>query len=238
MRDYVSRLLGERWQVTAVADGAAALAAARTAPPDLVVADVMMPELDGFELLAALKSDPSTRDVPVVLLSARAGEEATLKGINAGADDYLVKPFTARDLMARVDAQVQRGSGACGATRERTAARRGQPRQGRVPGDALARAAHAAQRDSRLGAHAADRHAAAGTARSRHAGDRAQRQGAGPARGRSARRLARDFRQAGDQGRGRQPARGHQRRRRRAASGADRQGAAIADGDRSRPPTS
>ena len=93
---------------TAVADGAAALASARAARPDVVVADVMMPELDGFELLAALKSDPATRDVPVVLLSARAGEEATLKGINAGADDYLVKPFTARDLMTRVEAQLQR----------------------------------------------------------------------------------------------------------------------------------
>ncbi len=109
MRGYVSRLLGDRWQVTAVADGAAALAAARERRPDVVVADVMMPELDGFELLAALKSDPSTRDVPVVLLSARAGEEATLKGIEAGADDYLVKPFTARDLMTRVEAQLHRG---------------------------------------------------------------------------------------------------------------------------------
>ena len=63
---------------------------------------------DGFELLTALRADPATHDVPVLLLSARAGEEATLKGIEAGADDYLVKPFTARDLVARVDAQLQR----------------------------------------------------------------------------------------------------------------------------------
>jgi PAS domain S-box-containing protein len=108
MRDYVARLLGERWRVDAVADGATALAAARAERPDLVLADVMMPELDGFELLAALRAEPETRDTPVVLLSARAGEEATLKGIAAGADDYLVKPFTARDLLARVDAQLRR----------------------------------------------------------------------------------------------------------------------------------
>jgi len=108
MRAYVTRLLGQRWQVDAVADGAAALAAAKEEPPDVVVADVMMPEMDGFELLAALREDPSTRNVPVILLSARAGEEATLKGLAAGADDYLVKPFTANDLLARVDAQWNR----------------------------------------------------------------------------------------------------------------------------------
>ena len=108
MREYVGRLLGQRWHVEAVADGAAALATARARRPDVIVADVMMPELDGFELMAALRADPITRNVPVILLSARAGEEATLKGIAAGADDYLVKPFTARDLLARVDAQWNR----------------------------------------------------------------------------------------------------------------------------------
>ena len=108
MRDCVPRLLSERWEVEAAADGARALAAARARRPDIVVADVMMPELDGFELLAALRSESSTREVRVVLLSARAGEEATLKGIEAGAADYLVKPFTARDLVARVDVQLQR----------------------------------------------------------------------------------------------------------------------------------
>ena len=108
MREYVGRLLGQRWHVEAVADGAAALATAKARRPDVIVADVMMPELDGFELMAALRADPITRNVPVILLSARAGEEATLKGIAAGADDYLVKPFTARDLLARVDAQWNR----------------------------------------------------------------------------------------------------------------------------------
>ncbi len=108
MRDYVGRLLRERWRVEAVSDGRAALDAARKERPDVVVADVMMPEMDGFELLAALRADSATRDVPILLLSARAGEEAILRGISAGADDYLVKPFTARDLLARVDAQMNR----------------------------------------------------------------------------------------------------------------------------------
>jgi PAS domain S-box-containing protein len=108
MRDFVERLLGDRWNVAAVPDGAAALAAVRARRPDVVVADVMMPELDGFALLAALRADPATRGIPVILLSARAGDDATLRAIEAGADDYLVKPFTARDLLARVEAQLTR----------------------------------------------------------------------------------------------------------------------------------
>jgi PAS domain S-box-containing protein len=108
MREYVGRLLGDRWNVQSVPDGAAALAVARARRPDVVVADVMMPELDGFGLLAALRADPATRDIPVILLSARAGEDATVRAIEAGADDYLVKPFTARDLLARVEAQLIR----------------------------------------------------------------------------------------------------------------------------------
>jgi len=106
MRDYVARLLGDQYQVTAVRDGAAALAAARADPPDLVLSDVMMPELDGFGLLRALRADPDTRTVPVILLSARAGEEASVEGLAAGADDYLVKPFSARELLARVRTHV------------------------------------------------------------------------------------------------------------------------------------
>ena len=107
MRDYVTRLLKQDYDVEAVSDGEAALAAARARRPDLVLADVMMPALDGFELLQALRGDPRTRDVPIVLLSARAGEEARIDGMRAGADDYLVKPFAARELLARVGAHVQ-----------------------------------------------------------------------------------------------------------------------------------
>lgn len=102
MRGYLARLLGEHFQVDAVADGTAALARTREWVPDLVLSDVMMPGLDGFALLRELRADPRTRAVPVILLSARAGEEATLEGLDAGADDYLVKPFSARELLTRV----------------------------------------------------------------------------------------------------------------------------------------
>ncbi len=103
MRHYVQRLLAaEGYRAEAVADGEAALAAARRQAPDLVLADVMMPGLDGFELLAALRAEPSLRDVPVLLLSARAGEEARVEGLGEGADDYLTKPFSTRELLARI----------------------------------------------------------------------------------------------------------------------------------------
>ncbi len=78
----------------------------RRNPPDLVLTDVMMPGLDGFGLLRALRSDASTRAIPVIMLSARAGEEATSEGLKAGADDYLVKPFTARELFVRIAARL------------------------------------------------------------------------------------------------------------------------------------
>ncbi len=102
MREYVERLMGPLYEVQAVTNGELALEAARTSPPDLVLSDVMMPKMDGFELLRELRSDPTTRDVPVILVSARAGEEARVEGLQAGADDYLVKPFNARELLARV----------------------------------------------------------------------------------------------------------------------------------------
>jgi len=107
MREYLQRLLGARYQVTAVADGLAALDAVHADAPDLVISDVMMPGLDGLGLVAALRSDPRTADVPVLLLSARAGQEAAVEGLGAGADDYLVKPFSAAELLARVRANVE-----------------------------------------------------------------------------------------------------------------------------------
>ncbi|MBW4527261.1 MAG: response regulator [Phormidium tanganyikae FI6-MK23] len=109
MRDYIQRLLSQQYQVEAVADGAAALAAAQQFPPDLVLTDVMMPELDGFELLQSLRADTHTREIPIILLSARAGEEARVEGLEAGADDYLTKPFSARELLAHVDANLKLG---------------------------------------------------------------------------------------------------------------------------------
>jgi signal transduction histidine kinase len=106
LREYLRRILETRWLVETVADGQTALAAARRAPPDLVLSDVMMPGLTGFELLGELKRDPATRAIPVILLSARAGEEARVEGLDAGADDYLIKPFGARELVARVASQL------------------------------------------------------------------------------------------------------------------------------------
>jgi signal transduction histidine kinase len=106
MRKYLTRILGPRWTVEVAVDGRAALESARERPPDLVLSDVMMPRLDGLGLLRELRAHPGTRDVPVVLLSARAGEEALLAGIETGADDYLVKPFSARELVARVQTQL------------------------------------------------------------------------------------------------------------------------------------
>jgi diguanylate cyclase (GGDEF)-like protein len=106
MRRYVGRLLERSYVVEAVADGALALERARANPPDLVLSDAMMPRLDGFGLLKALRADERTRQLPVILLSARAGEESAVEGLDAGADDYLVKPFSARELLARVRAHL------------------------------------------------------------------------------------------------------------------------------------
>jgi PAS domain S-box-containing protein len=107
MRDYVARLLEGAYDVTAVGDGEAALAEALARTPDLVLSDVMMPRLDGFGLLERLRADETLRTVPVILLSARAGEESRVEGLEAGADDYLVKPFGARELLARVSANLE-----------------------------------------------------------------------------------------------------------------------------------
>ena len=107
MRDYLKRLLSSRWTVEAVADGATALNVIQERLPDLVLSDVMMPGLDGFQLVQALRSNPRTSAVPIILLSARAGEESTIEGLEAGADDYLVKPFTARELLARVSTHLE-----------------------------------------------------------------------------------------------------------------------------------
>jgi signal transduction histidine kinase/PAS domain-containing protein len=107
MRDYLTRILSEHVEVEAVADGASALAAANERVPDLVLTDVMMPGLDGFELLKALRANPRTTEVPIILLSARAGEESVVEGLEAGADNYLIKPFSAQELVSRVNGHLQ-----------------------------------------------------------------------------------------------------------------------------------
>jgi PAS domain S-box-containing protein len=102
MRDYVHKLLRGDYKVLVAADGQEALQLVREHRPDLVLTDVMMPMLDGFGLLKAIRMDDAIAATPVIMLSARAGEEARVEGLQAGADDYLVKPFTARELIARV----------------------------------------------------------------------------------------------------------------------------------------
>ncbi len=107
LRDYLKRLLIHSYWVETAIDGIDALNFVRRSPPDLILSDVMMPNLDGFGLLQALRSQPETQDIPIILLSARAGEEARVEGLEAGADDYLVKPFSARELMARVESTLK-----------------------------------------------------------------------------------------------------------------------------------
>ena len=107
MREYVQRLLSESYEVRATTNGKTALEAALADPPDLVLTDIMMPELDGLGLLQALRADARTATIPVILLSARAGEEPKVEGMRTGADDYLIKPFSARELLARVGAHLE-----------------------------------------------------------------------------------------------------------------------------------
>ena len=102
MRAYLSRLLNANFDVETVADGEQAMASINRRRPDLLLSDVMMPAMDGLSMLAVLRADPKTVTLPVILLSARAGEEAEIEGLQAGADDYLVKPFSSRELLARV----------------------------------------------------------------------------------------------------------------------------------------
>jgi len=107
MRGYLGRLLSQHYDVEAVSNGRIALARVATDPPDLVLTDVMMPEIDGFGLLCELRRRPETKTLPVILLSARAGEESRIEGLERGADDYLIKPFSAKELLARVAAHLE-----------------------------------------------------------------------------------------------------------------------------------
>ena len=106
MRDYIARLLSPRFEVIAAPDGQAALDAALDERPDLVLTDVMMPRLDGLGLLRKMRDDPALQSVPIILLSARAGEEARVDALNAGADDYLIKPFHTRELLAKLNSTL------------------------------------------------------------------------------------------------------------------------------------
>ncbi len=106
MREYLRHLL-DGYEVHTVSDGRQALETTRLLRPALLLTDVMMPRLDGFGLLRAIRDDADFAGTPIILLSARAGEESRLEGLQAGADDYLVKPFTARELIARVEVHLK-----------------------------------------------------------------------------------------------------------------------------------
>ncbi len=103
MRQFLSRILHYRWEVETAADGMEAIERIRYRAPDVVIADIMMPRMDGLEMLRTLRADASTAELPVLLLSARAGEEPSVEGLQAGANDYLVKPFSQRELVARIE---------------------------------------------------------------------------------------------------------------------------------------
>ena len=107
MRDYVRKLLSDHFEVITAADGQEALEKALEHKPDLLLSDIMMPRMDGFELLKKLRKHPDIKSIPVIFLSARAGEEAKVEGLDAGADDYLVKPFSAKELMVRVTNHIR-----------------------------------------------------------------------------------------------------------------------------------
>jgi PAS domain S-box-containing protein len=104
---YIERLLQHCCVVESAHDAAGGLAAVRTHHPDLVLVDVMMPGVDGLELVRAIRADPAIRTVSVIVLSARAGADARLDALAAGADEYLGKPFSARELVARVNSHVK-----------------------------------------------------------------------------------------------------------------------------------
>lgn len=108
MRAYIQRLLQPNWHVRTAADGHEALAAIAQVIPDLVITDMMMPHLDGRGLIHHLRADPQTQRLPVIVLSAQAGDEARVTGLQGGADDYLVKPFSTLELLARIEVQLMR----------------------------------------------------------------------------------------------------------------------------------
>ncbi len=106
IRDLLRLYLGrDGYRVTEAADGPAALEAARSGPCDLVLLDVMLPGIDGLEVCRRLRDET---DTPIVLLTARSGDADKVVGLDLGADDYIVKPFSPRELMARVRAQLRR----------------------------------------------------------------------------------------------------------------------------------
>ena len=111
LREYMARLLRTRWSVEAVGDGEAALAAIRRRRPALILTNTVLRGLDGFGLLRAVRSDPATRSIPVVMLTGRASDDSRIESATEGADDFVVKPFSSRELLTRVAARLARRGG-------------------------------------------------------------------------------------------------------------------------------
>src|SRR4029078_4308468 len=102
MRNYVERILRKNYRIVVAKDGADAFEQAKRLHPELLVTDIMMPKMRGHDLLRAVRQDRSLRSVPVIFLTARAGTDARIESLHAGADDYLSKPFDEHELLARV----------------------------------------------------------------------------------------------------------------------------------------
>ena len=110
MCEYLGVILRPHWEVELVENGRAALNSAIDNPPDLILSDVMMPEMDGVALVRALRENTKTAATPVILLSARGGEEAVIEGLETLADDYMVKPFSSRELLTRIRTHLRMSS--------------------------------------------------------------------------------------------------------------------------------
>jgi DNA-binding response OmpR family regulator len=111
IRSLVSfRLKRAGYEVITAADGEEALLLATTRLPDLVVLDMMMPKATGLEVTRSMRAHEATKDIPVILLTARAQEGDVVRGFEAGADDYVKKPFSPQDLQARVQALLERSA--------------------------------------------------------------------------------------------------------------------------------
>ena len=111
----VHHLKREGYQVSAAASGEEALRQVQAAPPDLVLLDLMMPAMDGLEVCRRLRQDPATASLPIVMLTAKGDEIDRVLGLEIGADDYVVKPFSPKELLARVRAVLRRSRPAGGA---------------------------------------------------------------------------------------------------------------------------
>ena len=109
MRENIALMLElNGYRVTAARDGREGLAMANACPPDLIICDVMMPELDGFGVLAAIREDPDLSGIPFIFLTARGEKRDVREGMNLGADDYLTKPVAEADLLAALESRWQR----------------------------------------------------------------------------------------------------------------------------------